>query len=61
MTAHIKQVRGALIQAQELAKAHIVFVCVPVLGDDDHIQLGAMAQDRLDAIKSAARQYREGK
>ena len=50
MPGSIKQVRAALIMANELAKAHIVFVCVPVLDDADHIALAVQAQERLDKM-----------
>lgn len=46
----VKQIRGALEAAQALAKAHIVFIPMPVLDDADHMALAQQMQDRLDKI-----------
>lgn len=50
MSVTIKQLRGPMTMANELEKAGVVFVCVPVLNDADHVQLGELAQYRLDRV-----------
>lgn len=43
----MKQLRGSMALANELAKAQVVFVCVPVLSDADHEILADKVQRRF--------------
>ncbi len=48
--AHPAQLRGAGEVAQTFIKAGILFVCVPVLSDDDHKDLVRQSEDRLERL-----------
>lgn len=47
MTSKIAQIRQAMSIAQDLTKAQILFVPVPVLNDADHERLKAMLALRV--------------
>lgn len=52
--AHPAQLRGAGEVAQAFIKAGILFVCMPVIDDQDHIDLTWQSEDRLERLAQIA-------
>lgn len=47
MVSKVAQIREAMSIAQELTKAQILFVAVPVLNEDDHTKLKLLQASRV--------------
>ncbi len=52
--AHPADLRDALMMAQSMIKAGILFIPMPVLSAEDAQHLGAMANKRLDRLEREA-------
>lgn len=52
--AHPAQLRGAGEIAQTFIKHGILFVCIPVLDDQDHIDLARQSEERLERLARIA-------
>ncbi|WP_155269216.1 DUF1382 family protein [Brucella anthropi] len=54
MTNRVAQIREAMSVAQDMTKAGILFVAVPVLGEADHTKLKLMQASRVLQIDQEA-------
>ncbi|WP_180350215.1 DUF1382 family protein [Ochrobactrum sp. CGA5] len=54
MTSKVAQIREAMSIAQEMTKAGILFVAVPVLSDADHTKLKLLQASRVVQIDQEA-------
>lgn len=52
--AHPAQLRGAGEVAQTFIRHGILFVCMPVLSDEDQIDLVRQSEDRLERLAQIA-------
>lgn len=50
MVSKVAQIREAMSIAQELTKAQILFVAIPVLNEKDHIRLKMVQNTRFVAL-----------